>query len=85
MQDLPYDFSCCLAQVEAQLKTNSLIDNLCVYADAKKTHTVALVVPLKGPLEEFASKISPGYSNMDWPQTCKDQQLAEVRGKAVKV
>ena len=68
-----------MPQVEAQLKTNSLIDNICVYADAKKTHTVALVVPLKDPLEKFAEKISPGYSNMDYNQICSDEKLREVR------
>ena len=68
-----------MPQVEAQLKTNSLIDNICVYADAKKTHTVALVVPLKDPLEKFAEKISPGYSNMDYVQICSDEKLREVR------
>ena len=68
-----------MPQVEAQLKTDSLIDNICVYADAKKTHTVALVVPLKDPLEKFAEKISPGYSNMDYVQICSDEKLREVR------
>ena len=64
--------------MEAQLKTNALIDNICVYADAKKTHTVAIMVPLKDPLQKFAAKMSAGYSNMSYTELCKDAKIVEV-------
>ena len=73
--------SVAVLQVEAQLKTNSLIDNICVYADAKKTHTVALIVPLKDQLQKYAEKISAGYSHMSFDELCKDDKIVEVRRK----
>jgi long-chain acyl-CoA synthetase len=34
-----------LGKVEARLKTHPLIENICVYGDPHKRHTVALIVP----------------------------------------
>ena len=48
-------------QVESVMKTNPLVDNLCVYVASDKTHTVALLVPAKDQLEKFAGKIDPSY------------------------
>ena len=34
-------------KVESQLKTHPLVENICVYGDSFKSHTVAIMVPIK--------------------------------------
>lgn len=45
-----------LGKVESELKTCSLIDNVCIYADPTKLFPVALVVPNHDHLKTFARK-----------------------------
>ncbi|KAK9869381.1 hypothetical protein WA026_003137 [Henosepilachna vigintioctopunctata] len=45
-----------LGKVEAQLKTNPLVDNICVYGESSKDYCVALVVPNKQQLISLAEK-----------------------------
>nr|XP_033321296.1 long-chain-fatty-acid--CoA ligase 4 isoform X1 [Megalopta genalis] len=46
-----------LGKVEAELKTCPVVENICVYGDAHKAHTVALVVPNIYYLEEIATNL----------------------------
>ena len=39
---------------------------------------MAIIVPLKEPLQKFAAKISAGYANMSYPELCKDAKIVEV-------
>merc|ERR1712215_479141 len=43
-----------LGKVEAQMKTNPLVDNICVYADSFRSNTIAFIVPIQEALERFA-------------------------------
>lgn len=45
-----------LGKVEAELKTCSVVENICVYGDPSKQFTVALVVPNPKHLKELAIK-----------------------------
>lgn len=46
-----------LGKVEAELKTNRLVDNICVYGESSKHFVVALVVPNEKALKELAASI----------------------------
>jgi len=63
-----------LGKVEAQMKTNPLVDNICVYADPSTTHSVALIVPIKESLEKLAK--NPSNTQMSFTDLCKDPNVA---------
>lgn len=46
-----------LGKIETELKTCSIIDNICVYADPSKPYCVALVAPNETVLIEFAKTL----------------------------
>lgn len=60
------------------MKTQNLIDNICVYADPNKTHTVAIVVPVKENLQKFAVALNKDFSNMRFEDLCNDKTVLEV-------
>ena len=62
-----------LGKVEAHLKTHPLVENICVYADPYKSSCVALVVPSRPHLEEFASKLGNTQSSYD--QLCSNPEV----------
>jgi len=64
-----------LGKVEAQLKTNPVVDNICVYADSLKTHTVAIIVPVKEALERLAKGIKKGQDEFE--DLCKDNEVVQ--------
>ena len=45
-----------LGKVEAELKTSTLVDNICVYADPTKLFPVCLLVPNPDHLKAMAEK-----------------------------
>jgi long-chain acyl-CoA synthetase len=47
-----------LGKVESELKTCPLVENVCVYGDATKIYTVALVVPDRNKLTAWAGTTS---------------------------
>jgi len=59
-----------LGKVESQMKTSPLVDNICVYADSNKTHTVAMVVPDKNNLEKLVR--DPSNAEMPYEDLCRD-------------
>jgi len=64
-----------LGKVEAQLKTNPVVDNICVYADSLKTHTVAIIVPVKEALERVAKGMKK--SQDEFEEICKDNEVVQ--------
>merc|ERR1712210_325290 len=64
-----------LGKVEAQLKTNPIVDNICVYADSLKTHTVAIIVPVKEALERVAKGMKK--SQDEFEEICKDNEVVQ--------
>ena len=64
-----------LGKVEAQLKTNPVVDNICVYADSLKTHTVAIIVPVKDALERLAKGMKK--SQDEFEEICKDNEVVQ--------
>ena len=54
-----------LGKVESELKTCALVENMCVYGDANKTYTVALVVPNQHHLKEIAMNIGITYASFE--------------------
>ncbi len=63
-----------LGKVEACLKTCPVVENVCVYGDAKKSYTVALVVPTRDALKALAdSKFKKG--DLDFEALCGDRDV----------
>ena len=74
------------SKVESQLKTHQLVDNICVYADSQKTHTVALLVPIRDQLEKFATKEkNSDFQSMSFEQLCEDDNLEKVKYRVYKL
>jgi len=64
-----------LGKVEAQMKTNPLVDNICVYADPFKTHTVALIVPIREALERLVK--NPTNTETPFADLCNDSSVVQ--------
>ena len=62
-----------LGKVESVLKTNCLVENICIYADSSKSFVVALLVPDRMNLDILATKL--GVGNKDFAEQCKDKDL----------
>lgn len=65
-----------LGKVESELKTCPVVENICVYGDASKNYTVALVVPNHQRLEEMAS--SRGITNTSFEELCNNPQIEKT-------
>nr|XP_012144198.1 PREDICTED: long-chain-fatty-acid--CoA ligase 3 isoform X3 [Megachile rotundata] len=65
-----------LGKVEAELKTCPVVENICVYGDSHKTHTVALVVPNTYYLEEIASNL--GYKGKTIEELCCNPEVEKM-------
>lgn len=65
-----------LGKVEAELKTCPLVENICVYGDPTKTHTVALVVPHPARLAELA--LRAGLPDMDFERLCENHTVEQA-------
>lgn len=57
-----------LGKVESELKTCSVVENICVYGDSSKQFTVALVVPNPKHLEDIASR--QGVTGVEFEDLC---------------
>lgn len=72
-----------LGKVESELKTCPVVENICVYGDSTKQHTVALIVPNPQHLDEIAER--QGLKGMEFEELCTSpvmekavvQELAE--------
>ncbi|XP_050460499.1 fatty acid CoA ligase Acsl3 isoform X6 [Cataglyphis hispanica] len=65
-----------LGKVEAELKTCPVVENICVYGDANKAYTVALVVPNQQYLEEIAT--NNGITGKSFEELCNDPRIEKV-------
>ncbi|XP_033209656.1 long-chain-fatty-acid--CoA ligase 3 isoform X3 [Belonocnema kinseyi] len=65
-----------LGKVESELKTCPLVENICIYGDASKTYTVALVVPSHRSLEEIASKLGVTATSLE--DLCNDSRIEKA-------
>jgi long-subunit acyl-CoA synthetase (AMP-forming) len=45
-------------QVETLIKIHPMVENICVYGDPGRIHTVALLVPDQTMLQELANKVT---------------------------
>lgn len=65
-----------LGKVESELKTCPVVENICVYGDANKAYTVALVVPNQQYLEEIAT--NQGITGKNLEELCNDPQIEKA-------
>jgi len=65
-----------LGKVEAELKTCPVVENICVYGDANKAYTVALVVPNQHYLEEIANNL--GIIGKTLEELCNSPQIEKA-------
>ena len=62
-----------LGKVESVLKTCSLVENICVYGDSKKSYVVALLCPDMKNLQNLAKRL--GKSELDTGALCGDKDV----------
>ena len=72
-----------LGKVETELKTCPLVENICIYGDATKHYTVALVVPNPAQLNKLAEKLNLGQ--LTFEQLCVDKQLEKEVLKELEI
>lgn len=65
-----------LGKVESELKTCPVVENICVYGDANKSYTVALVVPSQHYLEEIAGNL--GITGKTLEELCNNPQIEKA-------
>lgn len=65
-----------LGKVEAELKTCPVVENICVYGDANKAYTVALVVPNQRTLEEIADNL--GITGKSLEELCNNSSIEKA-------
>ncbi|XP_015436420.1 PREDICTED: long-chain-fatty-acid--CoA ligase 4 isoform X2 [Dufourea novaeangliae] len=65
-----------LGKVEAELKTCPVVENICIYGDAHKTYTVALVVPNPYYLEEIATSL--GMTGKSIEELCNSSEIEKA-------
>lgn len=65
-----------LGKVEAELKTCPVVENICVYGDASKSYTVALVVPNQRILEEIAGNLGITVTSLE--DLCENPQIEKA-------
>merc|ERR1719192_312366 len=64
-----------LGKVEAQMKTNPLVDNICVYADSFRSNTIAFIVPIKAALLRLAKDYTDITEDSSYEEICNDPDL----------
>ncbi|KAJ8674122.1 hypothetical protein QAD02_005384 [Eretmocerus hayati] len=65
-----------LGKVESELKTCPLVENICIYGDASKNYTVALVVPSQNHLQDLAN--SHGITVSSFEELCNNPQVEKA-------
>lgn len=65
-----------LGKVESELKTCPVVENICVYGDANKAYTVALVVPNQHYLEEIADNLN--ISGKSFEELCSNPEIEKA-------
>ena len=69
------------------MKTNSVVENICVYADPYRSFTVALVVPSKAHLENIAHNLNKTipYQMLFEDRDIKEYVLTSFRQGALRL
>ncbi|XP_076331044.1 fatty acid CoA ligase Acsl3-like isoform X3 [Tachypleus tridentatus] len=70
-----------LGKVEAELKTCSLLDNICVYGDSFETYLVALAVPNAKQLQQLAKTLHKDH--LVFSEMCQDTEVFSAFQKAL--
>lgn len=65
-----------LGKVEAELKTCPIVENICVYGDATKHYTVALIVPNPSQLVTLGNRL--GLNSLNFEQLCVNQTVEKT-------
>ncbi|XP_048487421.1 long-chain-fatty-acid--CoA ligase 4 isoform X2 [Plutella xylostella] len=65
-----------LGKVEAELKTCPVVENICVYGDSSKNHTVALLVPNPQHLSDLAARV--GVAGLSFEQLCESEAVEKA-------
>ena len=65
-----------LGKVEAELKTCPVVENICVYGDASKDHTVALLVPNPSHLSAIAARLHK--DDLTFEELCSDAEIEKA-------
>lgn len=65
-----------LGKVETELKTCPVVENICVYGDAFKAYTVALVVPNPRGLEEIAANLNITSKSLE--ELCENPRVEKA-------
>jgi long-chain acyl-CoA synthetase len=66
-----------LGKVESELKTCPIVENICVYGDARKDYTVALVVPNPAHLTVIASRLNIP-EDLSFEQLCDNPEIEKA-------
>jgi len=70
-----------LGKVESQLKTHPIVENMCLYADAKKTFTVAIISPDRPNLENLAKSLN--VESREFTDICFNSKVIESLTKSL--
>ena len=65
-----------LGKVESELKTNPLVENICIYAESSKNNVVAIVSPDQKNLKGFASGL--GMDDKPIENLCNDKDVKDA-------
>ena len=64
-----------LGKVESLLKLHKGVENVCIYADPSRMHTVAMVIPTNVWLEQTQGKL--GKADLSREEACLDPEIVE--------
>ena len=64
-----------LGKVESLMKLHKGVENVCIYADPTRMHTVAMVIPTAVWLEEVQAKL--GKAGLCRDDACRDPEIVE--------
>lgn len=65
-----------LGNIESKIKTCSIIDNICVYADPCEEYTVAIILPSQSYLEKIAAE--NGLTDVSIDKLCVESQIKQI-------
>ena len=64
-----------LGKVESLMKLHKGVENVCIYADPTRMHTVAMVIPTAVWLEEVQAKL--GKAGLSREDACRDPEIVD--------
>ncbi|XP_002737732.1 fatty acid CoA ligase Acsl3-like [Saccoglossus kowalevskii] len=74
-----------LSKVEASLKTDPLVDNICAYANSAKTYAIAFVVPNQKNLRAVAVDKYGIRADITWEELCENRDMEREVVKSILV